>query len=94
MRDNDCCAKSPDYGGMVAGRYDERPEPMMGENPCVYRSKAREINIQPMNYGYVVRVGCQTFVFETNEKMIKHLTAYLADPDNIEKSWLNGTLEL
>lgn len=90
MRDNDCCAKP--------GRsYDQeccesRPEPMMcGEYPS--RSKAREINIQPMNYGFVVRVGCQTFVFETAEKMMTNLNSYLADPEAIERAWLNGTLQ-
>ena len=93
MRDNDCCAKSPDYGGLVAGGYSERPEPMMGgEYPS--RSKAREINIQPMNYGFVVIVGCQTFVFETAEKMLTNLTAYLADPDVMERAWMRGDLQL
>lgn len=86
MRDNDCCAK-PSYGGDVC--CSERPEPMMAPYE---RSKAREINIQPVHYGYIVRVGCQTFVFETKEKMVANLTSYLEDPDVMEKSWMNGTL--
>jgi hypothetical protein len=95
MRENDCCAKAPNrlYDGGAVCCESERPEPMMGgEYPS--RSKAREINIQPMNYGFVVRVGCQTFVFETAEKMMTNLNSYLADPDAIERAWFNGNLTL
>lgn len=89
MRDNDCCVK-PSYGGDVC--CESRTEPMM-DSEYSPRSKAREISIQPMNYGFVVRVGCQTFVFETAEKMMTNLNSYLADPDGIERAWLNGSLQ-
>lgn len=88
LRNNDeCCASTRSYGGEC------EPEPMMAsEYPARY--KAREINIQPMNYGFVIRVGCQSFVFETAEKMIKNLDAYLADPEGVEKAWMTRTLVL
>lgn len=87
---DECCAKAP--------RYDDEcrsEQPMMGGEVAYFnRSKAREINIQPMNYGFLVRVGCQSFVFETAEKMMANLTAYLADPDVMEKAWVTGNLTL
>jgi hypothetical protein len=93
MRDNDCCAK---VGRTYSDECCEsRPEPMMGgtiDDPSV-RTKARDINIQPMNYGFVVRVGCQTFVFETAEKMMANLGSYLADPEAVERAWMNGSLQ-
>ena len=79
MRDECCAAKSPYIGDCC----ESRPEPMMASYE---RAKAREINIQPMNYGYLVRVGCQSFVFETKEKMVTNLTSYLEDPENVERS--------
>lgn len=89
-RDNDCCANSArPYGGDCC-RADE---PMM-ESEYPRRVKAREIRIQPMDHGYVINVGCQSFVFETAEKMIKNLDAYLADPEGVEKAWLSNTLVL
>lgn len=91
MRDNDCCSSAkPSYGGCCR---DEEPMPMM-ESEYPRRVKAKEINIQPMDHGYVIRVGCQSFVFETAEKMILNLDAYLADPDGVEKAWLSRTLVL
>ena len=89
MGNNECCGNRP-YGGPECCVSEQ---PMM-DNGYTLKVKAREINIQPMNYGFVVRVGCQTFVFETTEKMIRNLDAYLADPENVEKAWLSGTLVL
>ena len=91
-REEECCAKEPDYTRLGTCRSEE---PMVA-NDVEYpgRQKARDINIQSMDNGFLVRVGCQSFVFETAEKMITNLSAYLADPNVIEKSWFNGTLKL
>lgn len=55
-------------------------------------NRAREINIQPMDFGYVVRIGCQSFAIESVDKLISNLNEYLKDPNGIEKSWFSGNL--
>lgn len=37
----------------------------------------RPITINKVHNGYVVQVGCTSFVFEKAETLINHLTAYL-----------------
>jgi hypothetical protein len=44
-----------------------------------------EIKIQPVDYGFIVRVGCKTMVFETKTNLTKYLKEYLADPEKIAK---------
>lgn len=47
----------------------------------------REITITPLHYGYFVKIGCQEFAFETSDKMILHLSAYLKDPIKAKDDW-------
>ena len=49
----------------------------------------REITIREVNNGFIVRVGCQTFVFETREKMLGELERYLKDREGVEKEYLS-----
>ena len=60
------------------------------------------IQIEPVLNGFVVRVGCQTVVFETTDKLLDELRRYMADPQRVEKEYqtqainagkLRGTLE-
>ena len=63
---------------------DDRPN---GGLVAKYPDKARSINIEQMDYGYIVRVGCQTFAVETIEKVINNLVDYLQDPGKTEQEW-------
>ncbi|MDD5220631.1 MAG: hypothetical protein PHV11_08700 [Candidatus Bipolaricaulis sp.] len=54
----------------------------------------RPINIQPLNYGYEVTVGCQKLAIEKPETLLKHLGAYLKDPAKVEKLWLSGKYKI
>jgi len=65
-----------------------RPEPINGET--IPEPKIREINIQAMDHGFVVRVGCQTFAIEDAQKLMNNLTAYLKDPGGMEKQWMGS----
>lgn len=64
------------------------------ENEVVVQSKVRPISIEQLDYGYIVRVGCQNFAFETKHKLIDKLTEYLEDPKLVEKQWFSGTHSL
>lgn len=57
-------------------------------------NKARRIEIVQLNSGYNITVGCHQFAFETAEKMLKHLTDYLKNPQEVEKKWFSKKLDL
>lgn len=46
------------------------------------------ISIEHLDFGYTVRVGCQTFAVETIDKLIKNVEAYLKDPRGTEVQWM------
>lgn len=48
----------------------------------------REINITKLLNGYICRVGCQSVVFETAERMLAELGRYYANPQEVEKEYL------
>lgn len=71
----------------------DRPRPIQDlEEAPMSSKKARDINIQPMDFGFLVRVGCQSFAIESVDKLISNLNEYLKDPQKVEKSWFGGTL--
>lgn len=59
-------------------------------NGTIDNRATHEINIQSLNYGYLVRVGCQTFAIETTEKLIQAFSAYVRNPEHIQKQWFAG----
>ncbi len=53
---------------------------------------ARQITIEPLNRGYMVRVGCQTVAVESKDRLIDLLTRYLRNPQEIETLYNEGKL--
>lgn len=47
------------------------------------------VNIRPLNYGFIVEVGCQTFAIEKVEDLISRLSAYLTNPNEVTGNWLH-----
>ena len=47
----------------------------------------REINISPLDYGYVIRVGCQVLAIESKQDIIRYLTDYLNNPNETENKY-------
>jgi hypothetical protein len=66
--------------------------PLVGENEARPSQPLRSINIEPLNRGFVVRVGCQTFAIGTKRLLIDKLTQYLSDPQGTEDKWNKGEL--
>ena len=60
--------------------------------PLAAASQAREINIRPLNHGYVVNIGCQTFAIESVDKLVSNIEKYLNSPIETEKEWFSGNL--
>lgn len=51
-----------------------------------------EINIKHVHNGFIVSVGCQTFVFETFDKMAKYMAIYYDDPQGTYEKHYKGEL--
>jgi hypothetical protein len=48
--------------------------------------------IRQVNNGFIVQLGCQSFVFETFDKMSKYLKMYFEDPDGTETKFHKNEL--
>jgi hypothetical protein len=68
----------------------EAGRPMVATEPPRETNKAREIKILQQDLGFIVAVGCQTFAIETKEKLIRNLTAYLENPNEVERKWMRN----
>lgn len=76
-------------GNHIVG-IDPMPEPP----PPSYDGKW-EIEITRADYGYIVRVGCKKFSFESKNRVLSALDAYLSNPEKIAKDFLTeGKLPL
>ncbi len=75
---SDCGPGQPIYEGAV-------PTPIV-------ENKIRQINIEEVNRGYIVRVGCHTFAIGTKAELISNLTEYINEPTKTEKKWFSGEL--
>lgn len=50
------------------------------------------VDIRQVNNGYIVNVGCQTFVFEKLGVAMTYLSMYFEDPEGTERKFRDGTL--
>lgn len=72
--------------------YNE-PRPLnLGEVSPTLPNVIRRIEIEPLSYGYVVKVGCQTFAIENASALIAKLSEYITSPAATEKKWNEGKL--
>ena len=71
-------------GGEV---MEDIPEPAIHLN-----SAPHEVSLRQVNNGFVVSVGCQTFVFEKFETASKYMAMYFENPDEITAKHYANTL--
>lgn len=78
----------PQYNGgrVTAAGYEERAFDYPQPNQAT--QIRREIKIRPIDHGYIVTVGCQTFAIDSLDKLIRNLDHYLKDPVLIEEKWM------
>ena len=55
-------------------------------------NKIRQINIEEVNSGFIVRVGCHTFAISTKAELTTKLIEYINEPVKTEKKWYAGDL--
>lgn len=75
----DCVRPTNEYYGRV-------------DPPMPPPNKAKRITIEPLDRGFAVQVGCQTFAFTDTAELMKNLHKYLEDPNKVELDWFNGEL--
>ena len=91
----DQCSNQEQQGAMCAGesQVNRLVERLRNDpQPLAAATQAREINIRPLNHGYVVNIGCQTFAIESVDKLVSNLEKYLNSPIETEKEWFSGNL--
>lgn len=57
-----------------------------------YENLNYRIEINTLNHGYVISVGCQTFAIEERERLISLLAAYLRNPGEVQRDWTENKL--
>ena len=65
------------------------PTPVIDMND---RLAQYDVNIKHVHNGFIVSVGCQTFVFETFDKLAKYMKMYYDDPQGTHKKHSKGEL--
>jgi hypothetical protein len=56
------------------------------------RTEPRDISINPLSSGYMVKVGCQSVAVETTETLIDMIHKYLTDPSDFESKWYSKSV--
>lgn len=66
--------------------------PMRTESNVQEKHKINPINIEELDRGFVVRVGCQSMAFTDKEEMLKIITEYINNPKETQEKYYNNTL--
>jgi hypothetical protein len=73
----------------VGREYESEPGPIpidMNDKLAQY-----DVTIKHVHNGFIVSVGCQTFVFESFDKLAKYMAIYYDDPSEVEDKHRKGT---
>lgn len=81
MNEDQCC----DCQEASQERTCAEPE---GVIPATGLIPKHHINIESLNRGFIVRVGCQSFAVSSKQELIKLFTAYILDPVKVETNWM------
>jgi hypothetical protein len=61
----------------------EDPQPVE-QNDSI---RVRTVVIEAMHYGYVVKLDCHRFAFESTDRVLQYIGEYLKDPSGTEEKW-------
>ena len=53
-------------------------------------TKMKNVVIKQMDYGFLVKIGCQTLCIESPKKLLKALKKYMKDPEGVEQLHTQG----
>ena len=80
MNENECCDLECGNEKTLSA-----PQELVPVTAPVFRYN---INIESLNRGFVVRVGCQSLAVSTKQELIKLFTAYIENPEQVETDWM------
>lgn len=71
-------------GNIGLGTFNQANTPLVigGQN------SPRSIEIKPAANGYVIEIGCQTFVFESIVSMLSRIEEYYRNPNGVENYFM------
>ena len=75
---------SNDLGSIINGGNCGENQAIMGANPI------QDVHLKKVLNGWIVKVGCQTIVFESTSRMLSELGRYYANPAQVEKEYMAG----
>ena len=70
--------------------FSDQPDDRSKYSTDDMRLNMRDVNISELSSGYLVRVGCQAFVFESIDTMLEKLTNYIKNPGITEYNWMEN----
>lgn len=75
-------------------RIMNKQEGTVGDLPtnCEPGDKIRSIQIEQLDRGYIVRVGCATIAIDNKSELMSRMIAYLENPADTEKRYFEGIL--
>ena len=53
-----------------------------------------DVQIQELDHGYMVKVGCKSFAIESKETLLNMITKYINNPIEVQKEFFNKTLTI
>lgn len=74
----------------------EKAMNLSAKMPCTneeYHEKY-DVQIQELDHGYMVRVGCKSFAIESKETLLNMITKYINNPAEVQKEFFNKTLTI
>jgi len=70
---------------------------LRADEPCIAgtnnANRIEDTVIKQMDFGYLVKAGCQTLCIETKEKLVMLLTAFLNDAQKVRTAHYQGKLD-
>jgi hypothetical protein len=81
-------ASAPPLTGPIEDSGDVQPQSSRSQN------KARNITIEELDYGYLVKIGCQSIAIDSHKKLVQKLSEYLKDPNEVENKWFAGNFKM
>jgi len=58
--------------------------------PVPIPMKMKDVIIKQMDYGFLVKIGCQTLCIESPKKLLKALKKYMKNPGAVEEQHMGG----
>lgn len=70
-----------------------RPYGCVEEKPNIPNKMLNSVSIYQVDNGYTINVGCKAFVFESKDKMLAYVIAYINNPSALNDKFMKGLMK-